>query len=618
MANETFMYKPLDVATNEIRLLCIECDSNSELLQASLVNSPLDDPQPYMALSYAWKETALFSDTDLLESPHIKLNGQKFQVGHNLMSALEYLRRLPLVMLWIDAICIDQSNIKERGEQVLRMESIYSKAQSVLVWLGREAQNSDEAVHLIETIAELNDRADAPAWIPKTLTDKTHSRAWLAVHHLLQRSWWTRVWVVQETALTTSIEMMVGEKRLSWKCMEKFVRTLSTAFHEFARLLFYQEQIEIDFNALNALTTLQRLRKRRQEGDLARLTMLDILAMTVHSRSSDDRDRIYGIIGLATDATVSKPDYTLSAKDIFIEFTKSWIQSSRKLDIILIDTQPRPAMQLPTWAPDWGSNSLGCIPVNNDWSHAAPQTDSVVAFSPRNNVLNCKGLYFDKVDGCGHDLWTARTDPLALAIPSCNVTNAYATQGETIKAIWSSVVADQARYALNVNEAPKEFGPIFAEQCREVDELLGPPPTDGIPQPFSEGLSEFEKWYQRNRDFIFAGKTLRSWVLEETWDPDVIRSKGDDAVAAKDAFDTTCKHIGWKRRLITTNKGFIGYAIREVRPGDKICVLFGCSAPVILRHVQDQHHLIGECYLHGVMKGEALEMVKEVTAINIT
>lgn len=63
------------------------------------------------------------------------------------------------------------------------------------------------------------------------------------------------------------------------------------------------------------------------------------------------------------------------------------------------------------------------------------------------------------------------------------------------------------------------------------------------------------------------------------------------------------------RRLITTNKGRIGMAPCRVRKGDQVCVLLGCSMPLILRQskVESQYGVIGECYLHRFMNGEALE-----------
>ena len=81
----------------------------------------------------------------------IKLNGQSFTVGNNLYSALQHLRHsFESRTLWIDAVCIDQNNLYERGRQVRIMAQIYAKSSSVLAWLGESDEDSDAALNAIE------------------------------------------------------------------------------------------------------------------------------------------------------------------------------------------------------------------------------------------------------------------------------------------------------------------------------------------------------------------------------------------------------------------------------------------------------------------------------------
>lgn len=63
-----------------------------------------------------------------------------------------------------------------------------------------------------------------------------------------------------------------------------------------------------------------------------------------------------------------------------------------------------------------------------------------------------------------------------------------------------------------------------------------------------------------------------------------------------------------RRRLLVTEKGYIGSAPQTAEEGDILCVLFGCSVPVILRKFQDMesYEFIGECYLHDFMDAEAI------------
>ena len=66
----------------------------------------------------------------------------------------------------------------------------------------------------------------------------------------------------------------------------------------------------------------------------------------------------------------------------------------------------------------------------------------------------------------------------------------------------------------------------------------------------------------------------------------------------------------WNRKfLVTEKKDWIGLAPMASRIGDVVCILYGCSVPVVLRPDADGGkwwQLVGECYVHGMMDGEAI------------
>jgi hypothetical protein len=358
LANLNFVYEPFNGDNDQIRLMKINRDTASNVFQYELARFSLQALPSYVALSYAWNETTLVVEVHVPEKTSIHLDGQTFQVGHHLAAALDYFcKHLPPgAWLWIDAICINQNDVDERDDQFMHMRSIYSKAESVVVWLGRGSHNSTQAVELIETVAAYDDSVHATDWIMNSLKDQEQRHAWLAIHHLFERSWWTRVWIRQEAALAQSVEVVVGNQKLSWDSLEKFIVDLSAIFHIFGPRFLYQRYI--DHKALNALMTLQGLRNARLRGETAAYGLVPNLIITLHSKCSDERDRIYGIVGLSSDVAIAKADYRLSSRDIFIDLTRSYIQASGQLDIMLIDTQSRDSMNLPTWAPDWGSEVL--------------------------------------------------------------------------------------------------------------------------------------------------------------------------------------------------------------------------------------------------------------------
>ena len=178
-------YHYSSLGPDSIRLLRLMPHKNENTerteIQCELFEYTLQDPGKgihlYEALSYTW------GGSDKPRS--ISINKQNLAVTENLHTALLRLRDCSFErILWIDAICINQENLKEQSQQVQLMATIYSKATRVLVWLGKTKDNSDRALERIRLAAENES--------PDSLNDKTIQKAILA---LLQRPWFQRIWV---------------------------------------------------------------------------------------------------------------------------------------------------------------------------------------------------------------------------------------------------------------------------------------------------------------------------------------------------------------------------------------------------------------------------------------
>jgi hypothetical protein len=143
----------LDPATDGFRLIKVVKGYRYERITCQLFCSEQDNAPDYQALSYTWGEP------DPTHS--IDVNGNPFEVRENLFFALLEIRRPEKdITLWVDAICINQANHKERGHQVKQMGSIYETAEEVLVWLGRgDGPNEENIIALMESITWINDRA---------------------------------------------------------------------------------------------------------------------------------------------------------------------------------------------------------------------------------------------------------------------------------------------------------------------------------------------------------------------------------------------------------------------------------------------------------------------------
>jgi hypothetical protein len=126
-ANEVpLVYPPLDKTVDSLRLLHLIPSSAHGVINCTLESIHFSSKPTYDALSYAWGEGN--------ETERIQVNGASVEITESLWNALYYLRHTKeMRTLWVDAICIDQSNVEERSRQVPLMDFIYGRAQTVLV-----------------------------------------------------------------------------------------------------------------------------------------------------------------------------------------------------------------------------------------------------------------------------------------------------------------------------------------------------------------------------------------------------------------------------------------------------------------------------------------------------
>ena len=183
-------YSPLP-GPDSIRLLRLLPDVlPSSQIRCQLLDFNLDISNGgnylYDALSYVWGDPS---------KPYtLDLEGYNLPITANLHVALVHLRDPYFErILWVDAVCINQGSLQERAHQVRSMAKIYGKANRVIVWLGKAADGSDEAIE------ELRESADEE--LTKPPQSDSSEKAVLA---LLNRSWFRRIWVIHLVIRTPS------------------------------------------------------------------------------------------------------------------------------------------------------------------------------------------------------------------------------------------------------------------------------------------------------------------------------------------------------------------------------------------------------------------------------
>lgn len=128
-----FAYRPLDHDKDSFRLLEVLSTDQSRPIECKLFHASISESKnQYTALSYTWGEAVPIDQQKI-----VVINGHRLHVRYNLYKFLRsHQNKSTGKYLWADAICIDQSEVKEKNHQVGLMREIYSGAAQVTVWLG--------------------------------------------------------------------------------------------------------------------------------------------------------------------------------------------------------------------------------------------------------------------------------------------------------------------------------------------------------------------------------------------------------------------------------------------------------------------------------------------------
>lgn len=200
IASNSDLYEPLMTASDEIRLVVLYRGQGNSEIACTLMTVELGGDCPdYMALSYEW-------GSENSRKHNILISGQIFAIRDNLYQALTHIRSgTEMQYLWIDAICINQGDNRERNHQVGIMGKIYRQAQAVRVWLGSGDYSSRAAFELLESI--YNNPHLYSAWpedrelgFCQTDFDVSEGRtSWWRKYHsaisiVKNASYWNRIW----------------------------------------------------------------------------------------------------------------------------------------------------------------------------------------------------------------------------------------------------------------------------------------------------------------------------------------------------------------------------------------------------------------------------------------
>ena len=303
-ALERFNYCQLP-AWADFRLVLLERESQADEIRCHLIPAASKELLDYEALSYTWGEA-------LEDFQSISINGRAFKVTRNLHLALKRLRHGgsgKYRCLWIDSLCIDQSNGIERNQQVSHMGRIYRNAQRVLVWLGEHSNDSEQAIQFVKNVFDCS-RFEKSIKISGYVYDGNRMyelSEWHAVDSLFRRDYWERTWIIQEIQLAKNVLVHCGDQTFDWTAGSTFFGFLQgdrDRHLERDPESVATKQKVMQTPAIQLLETALVLQKRN-------MTLKQLLYRHENSLCRESRDKVYGLLALASDCqdTNLQPNY---------------------------------------------------------------------------------------------------------------------------------------------------------------------------------------------------------------------------------------------------------------------------------------------------------------------
>ncbi|WAO90710.1 HET domain-containing protein [Fusarium falciforme] len=261
---------------------------------------------------------------------------------------LRYLRpSRGLRMVWVDAICINQEDMQERGNHIAKMGQLFTGCFQVFLWLGDDIAFKKPGVHPprlplheLENLEELQ------------LPSKTEP---VNIRSLFERRYFSRVWIIQELILPPRIAIPIGDK-IFWADP-----STPTHFERLSSRDWLWEQTRAPWF------------QHATRGSVMQENLSEFMTLTWKSQSSDIRDKVYGVMGLSSmkEGTQIRPDYGISLQHLIIGFFAHGIISGGAPQLLLKAAGRSAETGIPSWMPHWRGDAWEELFRSNDKDNPA-------------------------------------------------------------------------------------------------------------------------------------------------------------------------------------------------------------------------------------------------------
>ena len=538
----------------------------------------------------------------------------------NLWTALRRIRRKDRdLVVWIDAICINQACKDDKERQIQHLRWLYPRADRVICCLGEDDGTVSHAFALLTRWAAAY---DDPALLAELVVDTesrlagNHSQEWRALAILFNRPYWRRAWCLQEICVdpTKPPRLVCGNHELCWKVLYKGFLCMAQSLDNCTALT--GNNVEY---LLPMITTCWLPSKD--------MYLSDLIPMVAIREARKPHDIIFSLLGLAERRGVKYPvpDYDRSIEDTCVLYTREIINIDQRLCVLTTVDTLREHDNVPSWCIKPGRWAKS---VSSDARRLDSRKAGAFRYSAARNMkpwlagenrpldptLRLGGLELDRVvqvfdlrSFAAESLKQAESwsEMMKLCSTFCSTylsAGPYlATNKQIITAFLRTITCDvfwiisQRKYQLH-----------FQDRCYAAYQAhMRTLETEGDKIWMTK--DQLTKYMKKNFSFAVRG------LVDET-----AGQQMNDERGARIPYDflerRVCVELQTviyrkvvERRFIVTEKGYIGIGQAECVTGDTACLFPGSTVPLILREREGSKYLlVGDAYIHGVMYGEAV------------